>query len=188
VIPVGAFAAKYPSESGYRMFLADATKGTESVVADMLSTRLSKFGFNLVPTVDRLREFYTVESTYMAMFLVLGGFGLLLGSAGMGIVVMRSILERRGELGLMKAVGYSNAQLCMVLLVEHWMILALGLALGLLSSLAAMWPSLSASGIRLPYVVIAMLAGSIVVANLVWILAAILLTLRGSLSNVLRNE
>lgn len=188
LIPAAAFTAKYPSESGYRMFLIDAPAGNAAAVKDLLSSRLSKLGFDLVSTVDRLREFYMVESTYMAMFLVLGGLGLILGSAGMGIVVMRNIMERRGEFGLLKAVGYSTAQLCMVLLAEHWLILAMGLALGLLSSFAAMWPSLSAPGIRLPYVSIVLLAGGIIAFNVLLIVAAVKFAVRGSSLNALRNE
>jgi hypothetical protein len=36
-----------------------------------------------------LAEFNTVENTYLSIFQVLGGLGLLLGSAGLGIVVAR---------------------------------------------------------------------------------------------------
>ena len=35
-----------------------------------------------------------------------GLLGLLLGSAGLGVVVLRNVLERRGELGLLQAVGF----------------------------------------------------------------------------------
>ena len=188
LIQAGAFAAKYPSESGYRMFLVDVPDGAKSVVEDVLSRRLGKLGLDLVPSVDRLREFYAVESTYMAMFLVLGGLGLLLGSVGMGIVVLRNILERRGELGLLKAVGFSNAQLRTVLLVEHWLILGMGLLLGLLSSLAAMWPSLVAPGVKLPYMTMLLFVGGMVVFNTVWILAAARIALHGSGINALRSE
>lgn len=188
LIPAGAFTAKYPSENGYRMFLVDAPAGAESNVRDVLSRRLGRLGIDLVAAVDRLREFYEVESTYMAMFLVLGGLGLLLGSAGMGIVVMRNVLERRGELGLMKAVGYSNAQLRMVLLAEHWLILAAGLALGILSSLAAMWPSLCSPGAGIPYRTMLLLACSIGAFNLLWIAVSVRFALRGGLFNALRNE
>ena len=188
LIQDAAFAAKYPSESGYRMFLVDVPATSAIVVKDVLSRRLSKLGLNLMSTVERLKEFNAVESTYMAMFLVLGGLGLLLGSAGMGIVVMRNIMERRGELGLLKAVGYSNAQLRVVLLTEHGLILAMGLVLGVASSVAAMWPSLFAPGVRLPYATMLLLIGGIAVCNLAWIAATVHIALRDPPLNALRNE
>jgi ABC-type antimicrobial peptide transport system permease subunit len=36
---------------------------------------------------------------------------LLLGSAGLGVVVLRNVLERRGELGLLSAVGFRRREL-----------------------------------------------------------------------------
>lgn len=188
LIPAGAFSAKYPSESGYRMFLFDVQAGAENAAKAVLSGRLGKYGFNVVSTVDRLREFYAVESTYMTMFLVLGGLGLLLGSAGMGIVVMRNIFERRDELCLLKAVGYSNAQLRAVVLTEHLLILAMGMTLGILSSLAAMWPALSAPGVRLPLITMFLLFGGIVLFNLVWMMVATRLALRSHDHHTMRIE
>ena len=45
----------------------------------------------------RLAQFNAVQNTYLNTFQVLGGLGLLLGSAGLGVVVLRNVLERRNE-------------------------------------------------------------------------------------------
>ena len=58
------------------------------------------------PTVARRNAFNAVQNTYLGTFQILGGLGLLLGSAGLGIIVLRNVLERRGELGLLLAVGF----------------------------------------------------------------------------------
>ncbi|MDD4870259.1 MAG: ABC transporter permease [Kiritimatiellae bacterium] len=188
LIPAGSFTAKYPSENGYRMFLFDVPWGTERNVMELLAGKLGKFGVNISTTVERLKEFYSVESTYMAMFLVLGGLGLLLGSAGMGIVVLRNILERRNELALFKAVGYSDANVRRVVLTEHWLILAMGLMTGVVSSLAAMWPSFHAPGVRLPYMTMALFISGIAVFQLLWIISSVRIAMRQSMISALRNE
>ena len=41
--------------------------------------------------------FSTVENTYLSIFAVLGALGLLLGSAGLGVIVLRNVLDRRSE-------------------------------------------------------------------------------------------
>lgn len=188
LIPAGAFTEKYPSENGYRIFLVDTPGGKSGAVADVLARRLEKYGLDLVPAVDRLREFYAVESTYMAVFLMLGGLGLILGSAGMGIVVARNILERRSEIGLLKAVGYSDSQLRRVLLLEHWIILALGFVIGVVSSFAAMWPSLTTPGVRLPYGTILILMTGVALFNVLVVGVSVLLSNRGSPVEALRSE
>ncbi len=72
---------------------------------------LSDFGFDVVPTAERLANFHRVENTYLSTFQMLGGLGLLLGTLGMAAVLLRNVLERRRELALLRAVGYNSRPL-----------------------------------------------------------------------------
>jgi ABC-type antimicrobial peptide transport system permease subunit len=188
LIPVAAFSARYPSESGARMVLADVPKGKGQGTREGLAHRLGKFGLNVIPSVDRLKEFHTVESTYMAMFLVLGGMGLLLGSAGMAIVVLRAIRERRAEFALLKAVGYSNRQVRRMIAQEHRLMMGLGLAAGVVSSLTAMWPNLHDPGVTLPVAMMLAFLVGIILFHLLWIELAIHWACRAPLLDSLRNQ
>ena len=83
----------------------------------------------LTPAAQRLNEFNAVQNTYLGTFQILGGLGLLLGSAGLGVVVLRNVLERRGELGLLVAVGFRRRLLHRLVLSEHGALLGAGLVL-----------------------------------------------------------
>ena len=109
--------------------------------------------------VDRLKEFYVVESSYLRMFLVLGGLGLLLGSAGMGILVLRHVMERRGELALLRAVGYSTEQAARVVMAEHRFLVVSGLLAGTAASALAIGPSALQPQNHLPFGLLALLSG-----------------------------
>ena len=61
-----------------------------------MSRALQDVGLELTPATQRLAAFNAVQNTYLNTFQVLGGLGLLLGSAGLGVVVLRNVLERRG--------------------------------------------------------------------------------------------
>ena len=56
----------------------------------LVSRALRDRGLELTPAVDRLNAFNAVQNTYLDTFEVLGGLGLLLGSVGLGVVVLRS--------------------------------------------------------------------------------------------------
>jgi hypothetical protein len=60
-----------------------------------------------------------VENTYLSIFQVLGGLGLLLGSAGLGIVVARNVLERRRELGCGGGPATQRGQMRQLVFAEH---------------------------------------------------------------------
>jgi ABC-type lipoprotein release transport system permease subunit len=188
LIPVAAFSERYPSESGARMVLADVPEGKGRAAREAMARRLGRFGLNVIPSLDRLKEFHAVESTYLVMFLALGGLGLLLGSAGMAIVVLRAIRERRAEFALLRAVGYSNRQVRGMIAREHRLMLGFGLAAGVVSSLAVMWPNLHEPGVTLPVTTMLAFLAGIILFHLVWIELAIRWACRVPLLDSLRNQ
>jgi len=150
LVPEAAFTRLYPSESGFRTFLIDVPAQRQEELAATLQKTFERSGMDVVPALERLREFYTVESTYLGMFLVLGGMGVTLGGIGMGIVMLRNLLERRGELAMLGVVGYSRHTLLRVLLFEHAALLLAGTGIGAGAATVAMLPSVIASASQLP--------------------------------------
>ena len=61
---------------------------------------------------------------------MLGGLGVILGSVGLGMVVLRNVLERRGELAMLHAVGFSTMVLKRLVFYEHAGLMLSGLAVG----------------------------------------------------------
>jgi ABC-type antimicrobial peptide transport system permease subunit len=135
-----------------------------------------------------LDAFNAVQNTYLGTFQVLGGLGLLLGSAGLGVVVLRNVMERRGELGLLTAVGFRRRRLQQLLLGEHGVLLGLGVLIGLAAAAIAVLPNLITPGRQLPAESLALTLAAIVVNGLLWTWLAARYALRGNLLAALRNE
>jgi ABC-type antimicrobial peptide transport system permease subunit len=188
VIDEAAFVKRFPGESGTRLFLVDAPSNMVSQVSAALSRALQDVGLELTPAPRRLAAFNAVQNTYLGTFQVLGGLGLLLGSAGLGIVVLRNVLERRGELGLLTAVGFRRRRLHALVMGEHSALLGLGLGLGLVTAAVAVLPALLLPGSPLPYGTLAITLGGVVVNGAAWTWAATRMALRGNLLAALRNE
>ncbi|MCP5048275.1 MAG: hypothetical protein GY940_13980, partial [bacterium] len=132
IISEKALIRKYPSISGYRLFLIDAPFENADEILKHVSRAMQDQGLDLVFASDRLAQFNAVENTYLSIFLILGSFGLLLGSVALGIVVWRNVKERRGELALLRAVGFSRRLIQKMLLYEHIALLAAGIICGLI--------------------------------------------------------
>jgi len=188
LIDEAEFTRRFPGESGYRMFLIDAPSNSVAQVSATLSRALQDTGLELTPTVQRLNEFNAVQNTYLGTFQVLGGLGLLLGSAGLGVVVLRNVLERRGELGLLTAVGFRRRLLQRLVLSEHGALLGLGLALGTIAAAVAVLPAILSPGTHLPYASLALTLVAVLFNGLLWTWLATAYALRGNLLSALRNE
>jgi hypothetical protein len=182
------FTRLYPSEGGDKIVLVDVPIGKEDRVRSYLQEHLEGVGLDLARSVDRLKEFYAVESAYLTMFLALGGLGLLLGSAGMGILVLRQVLERRGELALLRAVGYSRGDTERVVMAEHRFLLMAGLLAGTAASAFAVLPAVSRPEIHLPYGVLLAILGGTGALSIAWIRLAARVALRSPLLEALRSE
>jgi putative ABC transport system permease protein len=188
VIDEAEFVKRFPGETGYRFFLVDAPASSAGEVSATLTRGLRDVGLELTPATTRLAAFNAVQNTYLSTFQVLGGLGLLLGSIGLGVVVLRNVLERRGELALLLAVGFRARAVKWLVVSEHGALLALGLLSGILAALVAVLPGLLAPGSERHYLPLIATLVAVLVSGALWTWAAAGLALRGPLLKALRNE
>ncbi len=181
------FAKLFPSRGGSRILLVDAPKASRASAGERIRRALGRKGIELTTTAERLLTFNQVENTYLSIFLSLGGLGLVLGSVGLGVMVVRNVLERRGELALLTAVGYSRGALVGQLVREHSALFLAGVLAGGAAGCLAVLPAL-ASGQGKGAGEVFLLLGGILVCGFVWIRAGARAALRGDLVDALRNE
>ena len=144
IVDEEAFLAYFPSQEGYRLFLADLSGSSDLERARReIQKAASDRGSTVTTTRERLEGFHGVENTYIAIFHVLGGLGLILGSAGLGIVTARNLVERRSEFQVMRTMGIAHRVTRGVIFREVRAFIGWGLFIGLLASLVAILPALS---------------------------------------------
>jgi putative ABC transport system permease protein len=189
IIDERKFIEKFPNEGGYRFFLIDCPPEKIEAVRAELSRALQDRGMQVTPTATRLAEFQAVENTYLSIFQALGGLGLLLGSAGLAVVVARNVLERRREFGLLEAVGFRPRQLRRLVFAEHAWLIACGLGIGAASAIVAVWPSLRERTGGFPYEEMTLLMAGLIAGCVFWVWLAARIALGGrGLFAALRSE
>jgi ABC-type lipoprotein release transport system permease subunit len=188
IIAEDRFVERFPSEDGCRVFLVDAPRGKVDAAGGYLSARLTDFGLGLASAKQRLAAFSEVENTYISIFQILGGLGLVLGSVGLGLVVLRNMLERRNELAMLRAVGFNKAALKRMVLYEHSGLMLAGLVCGVAAALVAAGPELRSPGSAVPFLSLALTIAAIAVSGVVWIWIATVFALSGNMLDALRNE
>jgi putative ABC transport system permease protein len=180
------FLHLYPGHEGYNFFLIRTPPDRAGEVKRLLETALADRGFEATPTAQRLSSYLAVENTYLSTFQALGGLGLVLGSLGLAVVLLRGVWERRGELALLRALGYRRGTLGWLVLAENAFLLVLGLAAGTLSALAAVAPHLAAGSV--PWVHLLLLLALVLAVGLLAGAVATATTLRAPLVPALRRE
>ena len=135
LIPERELARHFPRHGGRGFFLVRTPPGREAEVAALLADQLRGFGFQIEPVAERLRLYAGVQETYLASFQALGSLGLLLGTGGLAVVLLRNVVERRWELAALRAFGFRRRRLAGLLLLENATLLALGVTLGTVAGL-----------------------------------------------------
>ncbi|MYC81815.1 MAG: ABC transporter permease [Acidobacteria bacterium] len=182
------FLRVFPRIEGFRFFLMDTPPGTGEEVTATLEDRLSDYGFDVVPTAVRLAAFHRVNNTYLSTFQALGGMGLLLGTFGLGVVLLRNVLERRREFALMTAVGYHSGHLARLVISENLLLLGWGLLFGVFSAAVAIVPAWRSTGGHLSLTALAWLLLAVLAAGLVSSLAAVRAVTRSPVAPALRAD
>jgi hypothetical protein len=182
------FLKLYPRQEGYQFFLVQAPPERVGAVKQALEDGLAPEGVAVESTQRRLETYLAVVNTYLATFQALGGLGLLLGALGLAVVLLRSVWERRGELALLRALGFRRLALGWLVLAENGFLLALGLAAGTLTALVAVAPHVLAGTGEVPLVRLLGLLGLVLAVGLVSAAVATAATLRAPLLPALRRE
>src|SRR6266852_4273128 len=182
------FLRLFPDVEGYRFFLLNVPPARAYELTGVLEAALADYGFEIQPTEARLAGFHKVENTYLSTFRSLGALGLVLGTVGLGAILLRNVLERRRELALLRAVGYLPRHLAAMVLAENVLLLLLGLTTGTVCALLAIAPAVSLRGGHLPAVSLSLLLTAVLVAGIAASLAATAAALRPPLLKALRAE
>ncbi|HAM70134.1 MAG TPA: hypothetical protein DCM86_00635, partial [Verrucomicrobiales bacterium] len=188
IIDEAEFTRRFPGAGGRQFFLVDAPSGERARVSAELSRGLQNLGVEVVETTTRLARLNGVQNTYLNTFQLLGGLGLLLGSAGLGVVLLRNALERRNELAVLTAMGFRAARLHWLMFAEHALLMIVGLGVGVGAALLAVVPVTLAPGGETPVRMLTWILAGVFTLGLVSTWAATRFALRGRLVENLRTE
>ncbi|RMF39326.1 MAG: ABC transporter permease [Planctomycetota bacterium] len=134
------FERLFPHETGFRFFLINSGDQPASQVAELLEEGWSDAGLDVQNSETILQQFLNVQNTYISAFQALGALGLLLGTLGLAAVQLRSVMERRRELALMQAIGFSPRRLNRLITAETFALLGTGVGIGILCAILALGP------------------------------------------------
>lgn len=188
IIDQQLFRKHFPSVGGSKVILVDSPDGAVEGLPEMLQSQLKDFGIDVETTTNRLAAFNMVENTYLTVFMILGGLGVIIGTIGLGIVLTRNLLDRRVEIALLAAVGFSRKDLFKLILYENISLLVAGIIIGTSGALIGILPSLLSPAFAVPGVFIIWLLVGVFISGLVWIIIPVIRIVRDPLIPALRSE
>ncbi|HAQ21044.1 MAG TPA: hypothetical protein DCR40_17695 [Prolixibacteraceae bacterium] len=186
IIAEDHFNRAFPSVSGSNVFLIDAPDHTLTV--EDLQTGMRNYGPEISRTTDRLLAFYTVENTYLNIFLMLGALGLLIGTLGLGILIFRITFEQIPEYALLLSLGFSKPIIQRLVMREKLFLMTFSVLIGLIPAVLSALPSLVSSLYSNLWVWLPAISVLVILSGAVFSFVAIRMAFRQNLVGALRND
>jgi putative ABC transport system permease protein len=101
----------------------------QRLASDLESAFLAN-GMEAVVLQDELDDLVAVNKTFNYLIQGFIGLGLVVGVAALGVVSARSVVERRQEIGVMRAIGFEQSRVQLSFLIESSMVAIAGLTVG----------------------------------------------------------
>ncbi len=182
------FERVFPEVSGYQFFLVADERDDLAALASVLENRLGDIGMDVSDARAVLAGLLAVQNTYLRTFQSLGALGLLLGTIGLAIAQLRSVLERRQELAVMRAIGFSRRRLAATVMSETATLLLMGIGCGTVCAILAVLPHAVLSGLQPPIVEPLLIVAGIILFGMLAGLVAVRRVTRMPLLESLRSE
>ncbi len=182
------FMNNFPGSSGSKIMLVDVPEDDITEVEGLLTNYLTDYGIEINSASKRLADFYSVTNTYLTIFMILGGLGVILGTFGLGIVLMRNMIERKHEIAIFEALGFKKVQIFKLIFTENLFLLLAGIIIGFLSAIIGILPSLLSPAFHIPGNFLFILVSIVFISGLLWIYIPTRLVLKEQLLENLRKE
>ncbi len=182
------FAGLFPHAAGWRMFAIEAPPADAASISARIEAQYADFGLDAASTRERIAAFMSVQNTYLSIFMALGGLGLLFGTLGMALALLRNMIERRGELALLRAVGFGRGRLLWLTASENLALILAGMLIGTATALVAVLPASIARSAPVPWAALALVLVAVGVFGAAAIFVATAAALASPAIKVLKED
>ncbi len=99
-------------------------------VSNILKKDFAHIGMQTIPIAALVSTFIQIGQSFLGIFEAFLALGLVVGIAGLGIISIRSVVERRKEIGVLRAIGYRKNMILAAFLLENSYVALLGILIG----------------------------------------------------------
>jgi len=140
IVSRGALLSAFPGDSRavnstFFLFKSRVPADLHELTHD-LERELRPVGMNTVDLRESLEFFLGAFNTIFLLFQSFLALGLVVGIAGLAIITARNVVERKREIGVLRALGFRRSLVLKSQLIEVLLVVSLGVLIGLVVGIA----------------------------------------------------
>lgn len=114
--------------TSYYVALTDAGKSKH--VAESIEAALLQNGVQANSIRDQLKDDQRQGTSFLYIIEGFMGLGLIVGIAAVGVIAFRSVVERRQQIGVLRALGYQRSMVSLSFMIETAFVVGMGVISG----------------------------------------------------------
>ncbi len=112
--------------------LVKVARGTDpATVANTMKRDFIRLGLATVNIAVVIGDLIQIGQAFLGVFEAFLALGLVVGIAGLGIISIRAVVERRKEIGVLRAIGFRKRMILAAFLLENTYVALLGILIGI---------------------------------------------------------
>jgi putative ABC transport system permease protein len=137
VSPPTAAALGISEPTSFFLTLAPGASATQA--AQVAKAAFFPYGLVVLNIADLLASSIASTEAVIGLLQIFVGLGLAVGIAAMGIVALRAVVERRREIGMIRANGFTRRMVLKAFFLEYTFVTLVGIAIGTALGLLIVW-------------------------------------------------
>ncbi len=136
MMPKATMNAVFPDAKGQQWFVQapgqDSRQLANTIEASLVQASAESF--------DKLLDNQRAASAgFLLLFQGFMGLGLVVGIAALGVISFRAVVERRQQIGMLRAIGFQRSMVALSFLFESGFVAMSGILMGLIMGVSFSW-------------------------------------------------
>ncbi len=116
--------------TSYRLKVTSANIKHIPEIAKALEKNFAENGMNTEVMEEEVKSYMDIQEMFFNLMMAFMALGLIVGIAALGVIAARSVVERRQQIGMLRAIGFQQGMIQFTFLFESSFIALLGIGMG----------------------------------------------------------
>ncbi|HYM39010.1 MAG TPA: FtsX-like permease family protein [Thermoplasmata archaeon] len=130
-VDINATETVFPAAEQYTAYFFQVAPGTDvTALRTQLEQVYFPYGLQTIDIREQIGQAFDSTQEVLTLMEAYLGIGLLVGIAGLAVVTLRAVVERRTQIGALRAIGFTRGMVLRMFLLEIALIAVLGVGIG----------------------------------------------------------
>ncbi len=130
-VDINVTESVFPAQEQFTAYFFQVAPGVDvTALRTGLEQAFFAYGLQTIDIREQIGQAFDATQEVLTLMEAYLGIGLLVGIAGLAVITLRAVVERRTQIGALRAIGFTQGMILRMFLLEIALIAVLGVGIG----------------------------------------------------------